>query len=36
VSSIAAQCGTDAPHLMGFYARYFKEQGRFPVYEREL
>jgi hypothetical protein len=34
VSSIAAQCGTDAPHLMGFYARYFKEQGRFPVYER--
>ena len=36
VNAIAAQCPTDAPHLLNFYARYFKEQGRFPVYEREL
>jgi hypothetical protein len=36
VSSLCAQCPTDAPHLMNFYSRYFKEQGRFPVYEKEL
>lgn len=36
VSSVAAQCPTDAPHLLDFYARYFKEQGRFPVLERDL
>jgi hypothetical protein len=36
VNSIAAQCPTDAPHLLNFYARYFKEQGRFPVLERQL
>lgn len=36
VNSIAAQCPTDVPHLIGFYARYFKEQGRFPVLERTL
>lgn len=36
VSAIAAQCPTDAPHLLQFYRRYFKEQGRFPVYERDL
>lgn len=34
VSAIAAQCPSDVPHLLNFYARYFKEQGRFPVYER--
>ncbi len=36
VAALAAQCPTDAPHLINFYARYFKEQGRFPVLEREL
>jgi hypothetical protein len=36
VSTICAQCPTDQPHLINFYARYFKEQGRFPVLERTL
>jgi hypothetical protein len=36
VSSLCSQCSTDAPHLINFYSRYFKEQGRFPIYEREL
>lgn len=36
VSAIAAQCPSDAPHLVGFYTRYFKEQGRFPVLEKHL
>lgn len=36
VTSICAQCPTDAPHLMNFYTRYFKEQGRFPIYERDV
>lgn len=36
VASLAAQCPSDATHLVGFYARYFKEQGRFPVLERAL
>ncbi|HEX4609602.1 MAG TPA: hypothetical protein VH092_15490, partial [Urbifossiella sp.] len=36
VTSLAAQCPTDAPHLLGFYTRYFKEQGRFPILELTL
>jgi hypothetical protein len=36
VVTLAAQCPTDAPHLIGFYTRYFKEQGRFPVLELTL
>ena len=36
VSTICAQCPTDQPHLMNFYTRYFKEQGRFPVLEKTL
>lgn len=36
VHTLCAQCPTDAPHLMNFYGRYFKEQGRFPIYERTL
>ena len=36
VTALAAQCPSDAPHLVGFYARYFKEQGRFPVLEKTL
>jgi hypothetical protein len=36
VSALAAQCPSDAPHLVGFYTRYFKEQGRFPMLEKTL
>jgi hypothetical protein len=36
VNALAAQCPSDAPHLVNFYARYFKEHGRFPVWERDL
>jgi len=36
VEALAAQCPSDVPHLAGFYARYFKEQGRFPVLEKRL
>jgi len=36
VSTICAQCPSDQPHLLNFYGRYFKEQGRFPVLEMAL
>jgi hypothetical protein len=36
VTVLAAQCPSDAPHLVGFYQRYFREQGRFPVLECPL
>ena len=36
VGALAAQCPSDAPHLVNFYGRYFKEQGRFPVLEKAL
>jgi hypothetical protein len=36
VNAVAAQCPSDAPHLLSFYNRYFREQGRFPVLERQL
>lgn len=36
VTALAAQCPSDAPHLAAFYARYFKEHGRFPMLERAL
>jgi hypothetical protein len=36
VTALAAQCPSDAPHLVGFYNRYFKEHGRFPVLEKQL
>jgi hypothetical protein len=36
VTTLAAQCPSDVPHLVNFYTRYFKEQGRFPVFERQL
>ena len=36
VGALAAQCPSDAPHLVNFYGRYFKEQGRFPVIEKAL
>ncbi len=36
VNSLAAQCPSDVRYLVGFYSRYFKEQGRFPVLEKQL
>ena len=36
VGALAAQCPSDVPHLVDFYARYFKEHGRFPVLEKRL
>ncbi len=36
VGALAAQCPSDAPHLVNFYTRYFKEHGRFPVLEKQL
>ncbi|MDY3551631.1 hypothetical protein R5W24_000709 [Gemmata sp. JC717] len=36
VTALAAQCPSDSPHLLAFYARYFKEHGRFPVLEKQL
>lgn len=36
VTALAAQCPSDVPHLVAFYTRYFKEQGRFPVLEMKL
>ncbi len=36
VHALAAQAPSDAPHLVAFYARFFREQGRFPVFERSL
>ena len=34
--TLAAQVPSDAPHLLGFYQRYFRRQGSFPVFERAL
>jgi hypothetical protein len=36
LEALAAQVPSDAGHLLRFYKQYFREQGRFPVYEREL
>jgi hypothetical protein len=36
VTALAAQCPSDVPYLVNFYTRYFKEQGRFPVLEKQL
>ena len=36
VEALAAQCPSDAPHLLTFYTRYFREQGRFPEFEKAL
>ncbi len=33
---LAAQCPSDVPHLMKFYQAYFRRQGSFPVFERNL
>jgi hypothetical protein len=34
--TLAAQAPSDAPHLLGFYERYFQKQGSFAVLERDL
>ncbi|MCS6850108.1 MAG: hypothetical protein NZ700_02935 [Gemmataceae bacterium] len=34
--ALAAQVGTDLPHLLRFYQAHFRRQGSFPVYERPL
>jgi hypothetical protein len=36
VEALAGQAPSDAAHLMRFYKQYFREQGRFPVFERSL
>jgi hypothetical protein len=36
LGALAAQCPSDAPHLMRFYQAYFRRQGAFPVFERML
>jgi hypothetical protein len=33
---LAAQVSSDAPHLLGFYERYFQKRGTFPVFERAV
>jgi hypothetical protein len=34
--TLAGQVPSDAPHLLRFYQQYFRRQGSFPVFEREL
>lgn len=36
VETFAAQVPSDVPHLHRFYEQYFRRQGSFPVFEREL
>jgi hypothetical protein len=36
IEVLAAQVPSDAIHLLGFYQKYFRKQGSFPVFEREL
>jgi hypothetical protein len=36
VATLAAQVPSDATHLLRFYKQYFREQGSFPIFEREL
>jgi hypothetical protein len=33
---LAAQAPSDVPHLVRFYQQFFRRQGAFPVFEREL
>jgi hypothetical protein len=35
-NGLAAQASSDAPALLGFYQRFFRRQGSFPIYERAL
>jgi hypothetical protein len=36
VDCLAAQVPSDVPHLLRFYQQYFRRQGSFPVFERDL
>jgi hypothetical protein len=36
VDCLAAQAPSDVPHLLRFYQQYFRRQGSFPVFERQL
>lgn len=36
VETFAAQVASDVPHLHRFYQQFFRRQGSFPVFEREL
>jgi hypothetical protein len=36
VECLAAQAPSDAPHLLRFYQQYFRRQGSFPVFERDM
>jgi hypothetical protein len=36
VESVGAQVPSDVPHLARFYKQYFRKQGSFTIYEREL
>ena len=36
ISTVGAQVSSRVPHLLKFYERYFRKQGSFPVFEREL
>jgi hypothetical protein len=36
IDTLAAQVPSDSKHLLGFYQRYFRKQGAFPIYERPL
>ncbi len=36
LSTLAAQVGSDVPHLLHFYTRNFRRQGSFPVLECDL
>jgi hypothetical protein len=33
---LAAQAPSDVPHLLRFYQQFFRRQGAFPVFERDL
>jgi hypothetical protein len=36
LATLAAQAPSDAPHLLRFYQSFFRRQGSFPVFEREV
>jgi GNAT superfamily N-acetyltransferase len=36
IDTLAAQAPSDAAQLLGFYQRFFRKQGAFPIYERVL
>jgi hypothetical protein len=36
IDVLGAQVPSDAKHLLSFYQKYFRKQGGFPVFEREL